>query len=117
MYAKDKLFPSMIHDTMAMNMRWSDKDSLKLENPRKLIHELRNIKSQAEIRVMSKSCEIAAAAIKETIARSGQLRSESEYAATVDYLVKMKGAQHLAYPSVVATGDNNNVIHYKNKKV
>lgn len=107
----------MIHDTMTMNMRWSDKDSLKLENPRRLMHQIRSIKSAAEIEVMSKSCEIAANAIKETISKSRELQFEYEYAATVDYLVKMKGAQHLAYPSVVATGDNNNVIHYKNKKV
>ncbi len=40
--------------------------------------------------------------------------SESELWATVEYHSRMKGAQYLAYPPVVAGGPRANTIHYTN---
>lgn len=37
---------------------------------------------------------------------------ESQLWATVDYHSRMKGAQYLAYPPVVASGTRANTIHY-----
>ena len=61
---------------------------------------------------MRKSAEVAADAMTKTIAATMSCSTESQLFATMDYHCRMSGAQHLAYPPVVACGDNANVIHY-----
>ena len=38
--------------------------------------------------------------------------SEAKIFATLDYECRMRDADYLAYPPVVASGDNANIIHY-----
>ncbi|KAJ1520982.1 hypothetical protein ONE63_004054 [Megalurothrips usitatus] len=83
-------------------------------SPRKLVHELRIIKSSAEQALMCKSCQIASKAIETTIATSYPGVSEHELFATVDYHSRMNGAEYLAYLPVVAGGERANIIHYIN---
>ena len=61
---------------------------------------------------MKRSCQIAANSIQETIRQTHNLNSESQMASMVEHQCKMAGATHMAYPSVVASGDNSTVIHY-----
>ncbi|XP_012253485.2 xaa-Pro aminopeptidase 3-like [Athalia rosae] len=82
-------------------------DSLKT-----FIHDIRLIKTAAEIKLMHESCDIASAAIAKTIAISKPGMTEHQIFATVDYECRMNGAEYLAYPPVVASGNNANVIHY-----
>lgn len=82
-------------------------DSLKT-----FIHEIRAIKSQAEVQLMQKSCDIASAAIAKTIEISKPGITEHQIFATVDYECRINGAEYLAYPPVVAAGNNATVIHY-----
>lgn len=81
-------------------------------SPKTLFHQARLIKSACEIDLMRKSCEIASAAIRKTIQSSKPGMSEHQLFATVDYECRMRGAEYLAYPPVVAAGTNANVIHY-----
>ncbi|XP_059090503.1 xaa-Pro aminopeptidase 3-like [Tigriopus californicus] len=83
-----------------------------IESPRSDIQALRVIKSEAEVALMRRSCDIAAQSIATTMSRSQRLKTEAEFFATVDYECRMRGAEYLAYPPVVASGDNANVIHY-----
>jgi Xaa-Pro aminopeptidase len=80
---------------------------------RGLIHDLRLTKSPAEITLMRQSAAIASDAIGRTIAATGSCASEAQLFATVDYHCRMSGAQYLAYPPVVAAGDNANTIHVR----
>ncbi|XP_046416509.1 xaa-Pro aminopeptidase 3-like [Neodiprion virginianus] len=82
-------------------------DSLKT-----FMHEIRLIKTQPEIELMQKSCEIASTAIANTIEVSKPGVTEHQIFATVDYECRMNGAEYLAYPPVVAGGNNANIIHY-----
>lgn len=82
------------------------------ESPTEILHEMRVIKSPAEIDLMRKTCEIASKAINQTIRESRPGDSEHHIFARVDYHCRMGGASFLAYPPVVATGNNANVIHY-----
>ncbi|KAK2587546.1 hypothetical protein KPH14_003679 [Odynerus spinipes] len=84
----------------------------KFVSPRSLFHEVRSIKSQSEINLMQKSCDIASMAIKKTIQTSKPGMSEHHLFAIVDYECRMNGAEFLAYPPVVAGGSNANIIHY-----
>lgn len=85
-----------------------------IENPTKFIHTLRWIKSDAEIELMRKTCEIASDAINYTMKKSQPGISEHQIFAEVDYQCRMNGASMLAYPPVVASGKNSTTIHYIN---
>ncbi|KAJ6637107.1 Xaa-Pro aminopeptidase 3 [Pseudolycoriella hygida] len=78
------------------------------------IHKQRVIKSESEIKLMRKTCEIASEAINKTIRTSKPGDSEHHIFATVDYHCRMNGASYLAYPPVVASGSNATTIHYIN---
>ena len=87
-------------------------NSQKFISPTNIIHKIRLIKSQSEIDLMKKSCEIISAAISKTIEVSKPKMSEHHLFAIVDYESRMNGAEFLAYPPVIAAGKNSNVIHY-----
>ena len=84
----------------------------RVESPRPALHQLRTLKSPAEQQLLRVSCSLGAAALRTTISRSRQLRTEAEVAAVVEHEARLAGAQHPAYPSVAAAGDNCNTIHY-----
>ncbi|KAI9562058.1 hypothetical protein GHT06_013023 [Daphnia sinensis] len=77
-----------------------------------LLHNLRVIKSKSEQELMRKSCSIIASATIETMKMSQPSVCESQLWACVEYHSRMKGAQYLAYPPVVAGGTRANTIHY-----
>lgn len=86
-----------------------------LQSPTVFIHQLRLIKSAAEQELMRKTCRIASEAINETMAWvTGNQATISEHHifAKVDYECRMRNASFLAYPPVVATGENATTIHY-----
>jgi Xaa-Pro aminopeptidase len=85
-----------------------------LESPTKFIHTLRWIKSEAEIELMRKTCEIASDAINHTMRTSRPGIGEHQLFAEVDYQCRINGASMLAYPPVVASGKNATTIHYIN---
>ena len=108
---------------------WYDETSSNLENvskivhaicpqktrpPTSLIHNLRVIKSPAEVELMRRTCEIASGAINRVISESRSGISEHEVFAKVDFYCRMDGASFLAYPPVVAGGQNATTIHYVN---
>ncbi|PSN49591.1 hypothetical protein C0J52_14215 [Blattella germanica] len=84
------------------------------ESPKALIHRLRLYKSPAEAALMKASCRIGGDAITATIASSYVGITEHQLFARVDYECRMRGAEYLAYPPVVAGGDRANIIHYIN---
>lgn len=83
-----------------------------LSPPRPILHSIRSIKSPSEIILMQESANIASQAIKETIHQTKHLSTEAQINACIEYKCKMGGAEFLAYPSVVAAGNNANTIHY-----
>lgn len=61
---------------------------------------------------MAHTCEIACLAMLRTIAFTQPGVTEHQLFAKMDYESRMKGADFLAYPPVVASGNNANTIHY-----
>ncbi len=80
---------------------------------------------------MRRSCQIASEAIKDAMKKTKysiicstlvlslihfspprQMSSELELHAFIDYRCRALGAQHLAYPPVVAAGPNATIVHY-----
>eukprot|EP00096_Caligus_rogercresseyi_P013873 TRINITY_DN6467_c0_g1_i1.p1 TRINITY_DN6467_c0_g1~~TRINITY_DN6467_c0_g1_i1.p1 ORF type:complete len:473 (-),score=64.06 TRINITY_DN6467_c0_g1_i1:215-1633(-) len=82
-------------------------------SPSPMIHAIRCIKSPSEIELMRTSATIASHAISKTMQATPSLESESDLFASVDYYTRINnGSNFLAYPPVVASGKNANIIHY-----
>ena len=82
----------------------------KYENAEIILQKERLIKSQSEIAMMSKASEITHAAFNEC--QTSNAPTEGIMAAKFEYECKIRGAEHLAYTPVVASGKNALVIHY-----
>lgn len=76
------------------------------------MHELRLFKSPSERVVLKESAEIASRGIEKAISATKPGVTEHQLFAIVDYYCRMNKAEHLAYPPVVAAGNNANIIHY-----
>lgn len=63
---------------------------------------------------MKQSCLIASKAIKNAMINSSSPINEASIQAQVDFECRMNGAEYLAYPPVVASGNRANIIHYIN---
>lgn len=75
-------------------------------------HELRWVKSPAELNLMRESASIACQALLQTMLHSKTYPHEGMIAAKVEYDCKMRGAQRMAFNPVVGGGPNGSVIHY-----
>lgn len=101
-------------DVLREIVRGRGSDSSRLESPTAFLHEQRVIKSPAEIELMRRTCEIASQAVNTTMKESKAGDSEHHIFARVDYHCRMRDASFLAYPPVVAAGNNATTIHYIN---
>ncbi|KAL4230342.1 Xaa-Pro aminopeptidase 3 [Mactra antiquata] len=83
-----------------------------IENPTSMLHQQRLLKSPAEIDLMKKTCDIASQAFTEVMKFSKPEINESHLYAKMDYECRIRDAEMLAYPPVVAGGNRANIIHY-----
>jgi Xaa-Pro aminopeptidase len=76
------------------------------------VHEMRKIKSPAEITMVTRACEISAfahiQAMKVCSPTVSELRIESE----IKYQFGIRGARHKAYHTIVAGGERACICHY-----
>eukprot|EP00803_Ostreobium_quekettii_P010850 evm.model.scf_529.2 EVM.evm.TU.scf_529.2 scf_529:11289-17679(+) len=84
----------------------------KVEPLRPYVHPLRWHKSPGEIHLLSRSAKLAASAMRRCLEISRPGVAEQTLAATFEYLCKMGGAQHMAYPPIAASGPDCCTIHY-----
>ncbi|KAF3453936.1 hypothetical protein FNV43_RR04377 [Rhamnella rubrinervis] len=84
----------------------------KVKNVSILTHELRLIKSPAELKLMKESASIACQALLQTMFHSKTYPYESMLSTKVEYECRMRGAQRMAFNPVVGGGPNGSVIHY-----
>ncbi len=77
-----------------------------------LIHKLRWRKSPAEQDLMRKTTLIGCEALTETMRFAAGGMLERVLAGKMDFESKIRGAQGLAYPPVIAGGERANIIHY-----
>ncbi|KAK3751202.1 hypothetical protein RRG08_023959 [Elysia crispata] len=89
-----------------------DKRHKCVENTMNLMHRLRVFKSAAEISLMQQSVDIAAGAFIDVMKFSKPMINEAQIWAKMDFECRMRGAEFLAYPPVVAGGPRANIIHY-----
>ncbi|CAH1776311.1 unnamed protein product, partial [Owenia fusiformis] len=83
-----------------------------IENPKRLLHMQRLLKSPAEIELMRHTTEVASQAFIDVMAFSHPGVNEAHLYAKMEVECRMRGADFLAYPPVVAGGNRANTIHY-----
>ncbi|XP_076118038.1 xaa-Pro aminopeptidase 3-like [Mytilus galloprovincialis] len=86
----------------------------KNENVITALQALKVLKSPTEIEIMRKSCAIASESFIEVMKYSYPGVNEHYLYAKMDYECRIRDAEILAYPPVVAGGNRANTIHYIN---
>ncbi len=87
----------------------SSADIVALDN---VLHEMRLMKSKAEVRAMSRAMEISCNAHRRAMGACRPGMSEYQVEAELDYEFMRGGSRRAAYPSIVAGGANACVLHY-----
>jgi Xaa-Pro aminopeptidase len=81
-----------------------------------LLHECRLFKDEFDLRCMRKAAEVSAAAhnaVRERIESTTATVSEFEIKALIEHEFMRGGCDRLAYPSIVAAGNNATILHYE----
>lgn len=91
----------------------------KICDPRDIIHKMRIIKDNYELKYIKQASDISSMAhiLAMESARSGMFEYELE--AIIEYKFRSEGAMGPAYPSIIASGRNCTTLHYikNNKKI
>lgn len=80
-----------------------------------LLRELRSIKNSSEINCMKKASQISSAAHIEVMKNMKHFNFEYEAKACFENYAMSQSLDHLAYPSICATGKNAAILHYEKK--
>lgn len=78
----------------------------------RIVHEMRLFKSATEIEIMQQAADISANAHKRAMSFSQAGKFEYQLEAEIQHEFAMNGARFVAYNSIVAGGDNANILHY-----
>lgn len=91
---------------------------LTIINPEKIIHEMRLLKSSAEIKVIKKAAKITANAHKKAMKVCCIGWHEYELEAELTYEYRRNGCTGHAFNPIVAAGDDSCILHYEeNRKI
>ena len=77
-----------------------------------VLHEMRLVKSRAELRAMTRAMEISSGAHLRAMGACRPGMTEYEIEAELNYEFMRGGSRRAAYPSIVAGGANACVLHY-----
>lgn len=84
--------------------------------PGTLVHELRLRKSAAELATMRRAAQITRTGHEAAMSATRPGLYEYELEAILEFQYHSQGAQDVAYPSIVASGDNACILHYNSNR-
>lgn len=93
-----------------------DGGPLEVVDPSVLLHELRLIKSAFDIAGMRRAVEISGLGHVAAMRHARVGMREFEVEAIVEYVFASNGAQAPAYPSIVTSGKNLAILHYRTNR-
>jgi len=110
-----------IMDDLNKNNRESQNGPDKIYHVHQPIHELRVIKSAMEIQKIRDAIEITGKGFTETMLYTREMCQQKKANDIFEYNIKSRiesvfknhGAMNLAYPTIVASGNNANYLHYE----
>ncbi|WP_099240236.1 aminopeptidase P N-terminal domain-containing protein [Synechococcus sp. BDU 130192] len=83
-----------------------------LEDPGQILHQMRMVKSPAELDLMRRATAISAKAHLWALEYARPGLYEYQVQAEIEHLFRLEGAAGFAYPSIVAGGANACILHY-----
>jgi Xaa-Pro aminopeptidase len=86
-------------------------------DPGRALHEMRLRKDPSELNTMRRAAAISALGHRAAITATRPGVNEYEIEAIAEYAYFSNGAQSVAYPSVVAGGDNATILHYNSNRM
>ncbi|XP_047526188.1 xaa-Pro aminopeptidase 3-like [Pieris napi] len=98
-----------IHDVVRASLK---QGHASLEDPQKFLHQMRVVKSPAEVELMKETCYIGSQSVNMAMACTKPGISEHAVSSVFEYTCRMSGAEHGAFPPVVAGGPRATHIHY-----
>jgi Xaa-Pro aminopeptidase len=78
----------------------------------RVVEDLRMVKDEAEIDLLRRACEITSAALGDVIGELAPGRTEREIALAVERAMTDRGADGLAFDTIVASGPNGAIPHH-----
>lgn len=110
---------SVIYYSFGVNPNFDEKfrrafeaNQKSLLNPKEIIDELRVIKSEDEMNLLRHACRISAEAHRQAMLACKPGVGENQLQAVLEFVFKANGGVGPAYGTIVAAGNNANVLHY-----
>lgn len=82
-------------------------------DPGKILRRAREIKSPAEIALLRRAIDITCQAQREVMASAQPGMREYELQAMLEYIFTKNGSARLGFPSIVGSGPNSCILHYR----
>ncbi|MCA8935082.1 MAG: aminopeptidase P N-terminal domain-containing protein [Planctomycetes bacterium] len=83
-----------------------------MHDPSEIVHEMRLIKNDDDLRYLRRACELTAEGHNAGMRATRPGMFEYEVQADIEYVFRKGGAHRNGYGSIVAGGDNANILHY-----
>jgi Xaa-Pro aminopeptidase len=84
-----------------------------IKNMSHLIRDMRAIKTEEELAAMQKAIDITGEAFKKAVLTVKPGMTERDIQDIIENEFKVGGARRVAFPSIVATGINTTILHYR----
>lgn len=97
---------------LPVNIRKSQYPLDAICNVRSHVYRQRMVKDASEIELMRLNCRNSALAHAELMRQTRPGMNESELQAAIEFEFARRGANEVAYTSIVAAGNNANILHY-----
>lgn len=83
-----------------------------MHDPSEIVHEMRVLKTDDDLGYLREACRISAEAHVRAMKSTRPGLNEFEIEAEISYYCARNGAARMGYTSIVAGGDNANILHY-----
>jgi Xaa-Pro aminopeptidase len=114
---RSETFDAQVYSWLSLvksQSRLGIKAPMQLVDCREIIEEMRLIKSAGELEIMRRVNVISGAAHTRAMQQSAIGKFEYQLEAEILHEFSSNGARHPAYGTIVAGGDNGNILHYTN---
>jgi Xaa-Pro aminopeptidase len=87
-------------------------ENLKQKKLDKELAAMREVKTDGEVKLLTKAIEITCLAHRELISQMKEQLTEYQAQAIVEYIFRMNGSEYPGFPSIIGSGENSCVLHY-----
>ena len=81
-----------------------------------ILTDLREIKTDEEMRFLQEAIDITAAAHREALRSIEPGLHEYEIEAVIEYVFHRGGSEYTGFPSIVGSGENSTILHYESNR-